>query len=139
MAREAGVPKRRPGAGLRSPGPFLASALIVGRGGLLRSASRPLITRLPGDVAGHSAWEVYPLFRGALQWLRSPFRRPWRSLAILSLVMLIGLGLGLTGLHLWAAYHYRSARQCLDRYRLAEAREHIEVCLHVLPSSFEVR
>jgi predicted Zn-dependent protease len=58
--------------------------------------------------------------------------------AILLIVILIGLGAGIAGSHLWAEFHYRSARQALERYRLGEAREHLEHCLQVWPSSFEV-
>jgi predicted Zn-dependent protease len=58
-------------------------------------------------------------------------------LAILLLVMLIGLGAGMAAAHLWAGHHWRAARQALDRYRLAEANEHLAHCLQIWPSSFE--
>ena len=76
--------------------------------------------------------------RRAVESLRRPFRRPWRSLAVLLLLTAIGLGAGLTGLQVWARFHYRSAQRALERYRLPEARAHLESCLHVWPSSFDV-
>jgi tetratricopeptide (TPR) repeat protein len=79
------------------------------------------------------------LFRRALACLRWPCRRPWLFLAILSLLAVTGFGAGVVGLHLWAGHHYRAARRALDRYRLEEAREHLECCLWVWPSDFEVR
>jgi tetratricopeptide (TPR) repeat protein len=39
--------------------------------------------------------------------------------------------------HLWAGHHWRAARRALDRYRLAEAQEHLTHCLQIWPSSFE--
>jgi len=35
------------------------------------------------------------------------------------------------GRYLWAAYHYRAARQALEAYRLRQARDHINQCLSV--------
>jgi predicted Zn-dependent protease len=55
------------------------------------------------------------------------------------LVALTGLGLGLAGVQLWAWQQYHAARRALERYRLAEARQHLEHCLRVWPSDFDVR
>src|SRR5262245_32482477 len=79
------------------------------------------------------------MFRRAVAWLGSLFRRPWHSLAVLTLLGIISLGLALVGRQVWAGYHYRSAGQALERYRLAEAQAHLEQCLRVWPSRFEVR
>jgi tetratricopeptide (TPR) repeat protein len=78
------------------------------------------------------------VFRPSVEWFRLPFRRPRRLLAILLLVLLIGLGVGIATANLWAGYHSRAARRALDRYRLAEAREHLARCLQIWPSSFEI-
>src|SRR5262249_7803146 len=73
-----------------------------------------------------------------IQWFHLPFKRPWRLLVILSLLTVIGVGGTLIGLPLWAEYHYRLAQKALERYRLSEARAHLECCLRVWPSSFGV-
>jgi tetratricopeptide (TPR) repeat protein len=74
----------------------------------------------------------------SVEWLWQLFRRPGRTLAILSLVALIALAAGLVVAHLWAGYHYRAAQRAFERYRLPEAREHLEHCLQVWPSKFEI-
>ncbi len=70
--------------------------------------------------------------------LRQACRRPWRLLAVVSLLLTIGLGAALFGLHAWAGFHYWRAGRELERYRLVEARAHLESCLHVWPASFDV-
>jgi tetratricopeptide (TPR) repeat protein len=67
--------------------------------------------------------------------LLSPFRRPWRLLAVTAIVAVILLGVGLAGAHLWALHHYRAARAELERYHTATARLHLEACLTVWPRS----
>jgi predicted Zn-dependent protease len=66
-------------------------------------------------------------------------RRPRRLLAVVLLLIPIGLGLGVVGACLWGEYHFRAAESALERYRLAEAREHLQVCLKVWPKSSQTR
>src|SRR5262249_44648408 len=56
----------------------------------------------------------------------------------LGLLALTGVGALLAGVQLWAGYHYHEARRALERYRLAEARAHLDRCLRVWSSRFEV-
>lgn len=79
------------------------------------------------------------MFRRALQWLRHPFAAPRRSLTVLALLAVIALGLALTGRQLWAAHHYRAARRALERYRLVEARTHLDRCAAVWSGDFDVQ
>jgi predicted Zn-dependent protease len=79
------------------------------------------------------------VFSRAVVWLRVPFRRRRGALALFLLALVIGVGGWLTGRHIWAEYHYRAARRALERYRLPEAQQHLDQCLQVWPSSFEVR
>jgi len=76
--------------------------------------------------------------RCAAELPRRLFRRPWRALAGLLLLAAIGLGAGIAGLQVWARYHYQSAQRALERHQLKEARAHLESCLQVWPSSFDV-
>jgi tetratricopeptide (TPR) repeat protein len=78
------------------------------------------------------------VFQRALEWLCLPFRSRRRARAILILLVVIVFGVWFSGRHLWAELNYRSARKALERYRLAEAQEHLEKCLQVWPSSFAV-
>ncbi len=64
--------------------------------------------------------------------------RPLRGLAVVALLALIALGLGLVGMQLWAAYHYRAARAALDRYHAVEAGDHLDACLRVWPNDPDV-
>jgi predicted Zn-dependent protease len=65
-------------------------------------------------------------------WLRS---QPRRFVLAGLLLALAGWGLYLAGRHLWAAYHYRAARQAMDAYDFTRARGHLERCLRVWPAS----
>jgi predicted Zn-dependent protease len=85
--------------------------------------------------AGASRAPAPSLIRCCLRGPRALLRRPGRLLAVLILLALIGVGLSVPGMHLWAAYHFRAAEQALGRYRPAEARRHLEQCLHVWPHS----
>ena len=67
--------------------------------------------------------------------LRALLRRPRRLLAVLLLLALIGLGVSVPGMHLWAAYHFRAAEQALQQHHPADARRHLEQCLRVWPRS----
>ncbi len=65
-------------------------------------------------------------------------RHPLRLLGIVSLLAVTGLGLFLVGIQLWAAYHLRAARDCLERYHTSEAPSHLEACRWVRPKDPEV-
>jgi tetratricopeptide (TPR) repeat protein len=65
--------------------------------------------------------------------LCSFLHRPRRLLAVLSLLLLTGLGLFVPALHLWAEYHFRAGASALDHYRPALARHHLELALRVWP------
>jgi tetratricopeptide (TPR) repeat protein len=68
----------------------------------------------------------------------TPRQRPWRGLVWLALLVVIVLGAAaLAGPHLWAEYHFRAARQALDRHAFAAARRHLDRCLRVWPRSSE--
>ncbi|HEX5269001.1 MAG TPA: tetratricopeptide repeat protein, partial [Gemmataceae bacterium] len=65
-------------------------------------------------------------------------RNPGRSLAVVLLLALTAVGLGLAGMQLWAAYHFRAARRALDHYHAAEAGDHLAACLRVWPDDPDV-
>ena len=60
-------------------------------------------------------------------------RHPWRVLLVVAALA----GLAVAAPHLWAWYHLRAARDAVLHYHHAEAREHLEKCLKVWPSSIE--
>ena len=60
----------------------------------------------------------------------------WRLLAVL---LVVGLGAGLAAPHAWAWYQLRAARTALARYRPEVARQHLDRCLAIWPSSAEAR
>jgi tetratricopeptide (TPR) repeat protein len=74
----------------------------------------------------------------AVRGLRGAARRPWRTLAIVGLLAVIGVSAWFIGRHVWAGYQYRAARRALERYQFAQAQRYLEDCLAVWPSSFEV-
>jgi tetratricopeptide (TPR) repeat protein len=65
-------------------------------------------------------------------------RHPGRALAVLVLLALIGVGVTLVGIQLWAAYHFRAAAAALARYHYEEAGEHLGACLLVWPNDPDV-
>jgi tetratricopeptide (TPR) repeat protein len=62
---------------------------------------------------------------------RYVLRHPGRSLAIATLLTLIGAGVATAGAYLSAAYHLRAARSAMERYHSNEADEHLRQCLSV--------
>ncbi|HTU16594.1 MAG TPA: tetratricopeptide repeat protein [Gemmataceae bacterium] len=68
---------------------------------------------------------------------RAVLRRPGRSLAILGLLLLIGVGVGVAGVMLWASYHLRTGRAALQHYHTAEAIPHLQAALAVWPNDPE--
>src|SRR5690242_17146515 len=56
------------------------------------------------------------LAEALLAWPRAILRHPLRSLTIAALVLLIGGGLSIAGVWLWASYHLRAGRAALERY-----------------------
>lgn len=58
-------------------------------------------------------------------------RRYWLMLAAL----LVVLGGGALGCHLWASWHYREAQRDLDRRLFAEAQQHLAAALKIWPWS----
>ena len=77
------------------------------------------------------------LERGCLAVPRSLIRRPIHSLAIAGLIALIGAGLVMVGIYLWASYHLRAARAALERYHTSDAVPHLQACLKVWPRDRE--
>jgi tetratricopeptide (TPR) repeat protein len=69
---------------------------------------------------------------------RAVVRRPGRSLAVVALLAVIGIGVGLALMQAWAAYHFRAARRDLERYHTAEAGDHFAACLRVWPNDPDV-
>src|SRR5947208_15665792 len=70
--------------------------------------------------------------------LGSPWRNPRRSLAIVAVLALTGLGLWVAGRYPWAGHHLRAARAAVARYHNAEAEQHLRACLSVWPKDPEV-
>jgi tetratricopeptide (TPR) repeat protein len=64
---------------------------------------------------------------------RAITRRPFRSLVILGLLLLIGGGISLAGVYLWAAYHLRLARSAMERYHTGEALPHLQLAYSIRP------
>lgn len=60
-------------------------------------------------------------------------RRPRAVVAGLTLLTLLAVGGWLGGRRLWADYHYRAARESLERGDFAAAQVHLAVCLAVWP------
>ena len=74
-----------------------------------------------------------------------PWRRLWLALRSLPTIAALGLALavvvllggGLAGRHLWAAHHFRAAQEALAHRDQAAARRHLAHCLAVWPDSVE--
>ncbi|HEY7309354.1 MAG TPA: tetratricopeptide repeat protein [Gemmataceae bacterium] len=64
---------------------------------------------------------------------RAILRRPVRSLVISGLLLLIGAGVSLAVVYLWAAYHLRVARTALERYHTNEALPHLQTAYSIRP------
>jgi cytochrome c-type biogenesis protein CcmH/NrfG len=64
-------------------------------------------------------------------------RHPLRSLAIVGLLALIGLGIGVAGAYVWASYHLQAARAALQRYHTSEAVTHLRAALTIWPRDAE--
>lgn len=71
------------------------------------------------------------VIRGSFTVSRYVIRHPRRTLALAALFLLIAACAGLGGVHLWAAYHLRAAREALERYHTKEALPHLQACLSV--------
>src|SRR5947209_2912451 len=56
------------------------------------------------------------------------------SAACLSLLMMFGFGAWMGGLQVWAWYHYRAARDAVERYHTPDAVKHLKSCLNVWPN-----
>ena len=61
--------------------------------------------------------------------------RPWRSVAMIVLLLLTIAGLGTAGLYLWATYHFRAAKDAARHHKIEDARKHLKHCLKIWPSS----
>ncbi len=88
-------------------------------------------------MSGALATRLGRMLRGSLALPRRLIRRPARALAIAGLLAVIGLGCGIAGAYLWAAYHVRAARAELDRYHTSKAIEHLKAGLRVWPHDAE--
>jgi tetratricopeptide (TPR) repeat protein len=62
-------------------------------------------------------------------WFASIYHRPVRALFALLLLGVIGVGITIAGLHLWAGWHERKARQLMVRYEFDAALHHYQQCL----------
>jgi tetratricopeptide (TPR) repeat protein len=80
-----------------------------------------------------SASRLSRLVRRILGVPRYLIRHPGRSLVIVLLLLLIGVGASMAGFYLWASYHLREARAALERYHNNEAMLHLHACLTVRP------
>src|SRR5262245_45664301 len=56
-------------------------------------------------------------------------RHPWRLLAIVVLLCMIGVALAALGLQARAYYHFRAGCGDLERHHNAEALAHFQVCM----------
>jgi tetratricopeptide (TPR) repeat protein len=56
---------------------------------------------------------------------------------VLGLVALLGCALYIAGWQIWGSYHYRAARQAIERRDFEEAHAHLALCLEVWPRSGE--
>jgi predicted Zn-dependent protease len=63
--------------------------------------------------------------------------RPWRTLAIAGLLVLISAAGVLAGRQIWASYHFKEAQRAVEQYHTATARQHLEACLKVWPQDPE--
>ena len=63
-------------------------------------------------------------------------RRPRRVLIVLGIGALV---LAVSSPFLWASYHWYAGQSALQRYRNAEARDHLNACLKIWPWSRSVR
>ncbi len=77
-------------------------------------------------------------FRNLFGFLVPVFRRPGRSLAVLILLALLGAGLTLAGVNLWAGWHERKGRQQAARYDFDAAYHHFQQCLRVWSGNGDV-
>src|SRR5947209_2647050 len=109
------------------------------------AAPPPLPAETSGPAVAARSEPSLPLARHGSAGLRfarvlldSLWRNPRRSLAIVALLALTGLGLWVTGHYLWAGYHLRAARSAVARYHNAEAEKHLRACLKVWPKDPEV-
>jgi tetratricopeptide (TPR) repeat protein len=93
------------------------------------AVARPDVEAAPGG----RRWGVARLLRAPVAVLAAFRRRPGRCLAVAALVALIFAGAAVGGAYLWAAHHLRAARSCLERYRNAEARDHLDAVRKVWP------
>jgi tetratricopeptide (TPR) repeat protein len=75
---------------------------------------------------------VIDRFRDLYQSLR---RHPSLSLLVLALLALIGIGGYITALYTWAQYNYWAAQRALERRDFTQARDRLERCLQVWPTS----
>lgn len=66
-------------------------------------------------------------------WDRLRRRLRWLLILLLAAASVAGAP------HLWAWYHFRAGRSCLERYHAEEARTHLNVCLKIWPQSGQVR
>jgi tetratricopeptide (TPR) repeat protein len=64
---------------------------------------------------------------------RAVLRHPLRSLTIAALLLLIGTGVGIAGVWLWASHHLRAGRADLEHYHTIEAVAHLQAVLSVWP------
>jgi predicted Zn-dependent protease len=78
------------------------------------------------------------LVRPARALWRYGSRHPLGLLGVVLLLAVTAFGLLVGGSQLWAAYHLRAARDCLERYHTAEAPAHLQACLLVRPRDPEV-
>src|SRR5262249_62283406 len=79
----------------------------------------------------HVTWSP----RDLVIWSRSLRRRP---ILVLGCLVLFGWGVYRGGWLIWIEYHYRAAKQALERRNFTQARAHLGLCLRARPSSIPI-
>ncbi|MCI0465345.1 MAG: tetratricopeptide repeat protein [Gemmataceae bacterium] len=77
---------------------------------------------------------LLPLLR-LPRWVRA---HPSAAAVLAASLLLLGLGVKLLGMQLWAGYHLRAARTSLERFHTEQAVHHLQNCLQVWPTDPDV-
>lgn len=97
------------------------------------SAPDAIVSSLPPPTPPPTRSRAARWFSACLAAPRAILRRPWRSLVIAGLLLVIGAGISLAAVYLWASYHLRAARTALERYHTSEAVPHLQIAMSIRP------